>query len=80
MTAPLLTPLRQRLLPRGSPEPLKVFWRRAPTPATFAPATEARLRDIFDADLAQLGEWLGVRLDCETFRDVTGSRPLEWAM
>ena len=38
-----------------------------------------RLRDVFDADLAQLGAWLGIRLDCENFHEMTISRPHEWA-
>ena len=78
VTAPLLTPLRQRLIPRRLTAPLKALWRAHPAPVTLPPATVARLRGIFDADLARLGEWMGVRLDCETFHAVTGSRPLEW--
>ena len=43
------------------------------------PSLIARLRDVFDADLAQLGSWLGITLDCETFKRSTVGRPHDWA-
>jgi hypothetical protein len=39
----------------------------------------ARLREVFDADLAQLGLWLGLRLDCANFHELTVDSPREWA-
>jgi hypothetical protein len=38
------------------------------------------LREIFDADLAQLGSWLGISLDCENFHDTTIERAHDWAV
>jgi hypothetical protein len=80
VTAPLLTPLRQRLLPRRLVEPIKALWRARPEPGTFSPAARRRLRAVFDDDLARLGQWLGVRLDCEGFHAVTEGQALEWAV
>ena len=54
-------------------ESLKEFWRAQIEPPTLPPDLVARLREVFDADLAQLGSWLGIALDCETFHAATQS-------
>ncbi len=77
--APVLTPIRQRVLPRRLSESLKGFWRARVEPPRLTPVLEMRLREVFDADLAQLGAWLGTRLDCENFHEVTVDRAHEWA-
>ncbi len=77
--APVLTSLRRRVVPRRISESIKGFWHARVKPPTITPALEARLREVFDADLAQLGDWLGLpRLDCGNFREVTASRSHEW--
>jgi hypothetical protein len=68
------------MLPRNWSESLKHFWRAGIEPPILQPELIARLRDIFDADLAQLGSWLGVTLDCENFHDTTIQRPHDWAV
>jgi hypothetical protein len=80
VTVPLLTPLRQRLFPRSISGPLKALWRTRTVPPTLPPATLARLQALFDDDLAQLGGWLGVELDCRSFHATTVDRPLEWVI
>ena len=77
--APVLTTIRQRVVPRRCRESLKGFWRARVEPPRLTPSLEARLREVFDADLAQLGSWLGVPLDCENFHEVTVGRAHEWA-
>lgn len=78
--APVLTTIRQRVVPRRLSESLKGFWRARVDPPRLTPSLEARLREVFDADLAQLGSWLGLsRLDCENFHVVTVGRAHEWA-
>jgi Sulfotransferase family len=77
--APVLSTLRQRMLPRNWSESLKEFWRAEIEPPVLQPDLIARLRDVFDADLAQLGSWLGITLDCETFHDMTIAQPHDWA-
>jgi hypothetical protein len=69
--APVLTPIRQTLLPRSWTESIKGLWRARIEPPRLAPATLRRLRDVFDEDLDRLGAWLGLRLDCDTFAEAT---------
>jgi hypothetical protein len=76
--APVLTPIRQRVVPRRLSESLKGFWRARVEPPRLTPSLEARLREVFDADLAQLGAWLGLRLECENFHAATVDRAHDW--
>jgi hypothetical protein len=77
--APVLTTLRQRIVPRQVSQSLKSFWRaRIDRPELSFELTE-RLHEIFDADLAQLGSWLGIALDCENFHQTTVAHACEWA-
>jgi Sulfotransferase family len=77
--APVLTTLRQRIVPRQWSQSLKEFWRaRIDRPELSLELTE-RLREVFDADLAQLGSWLGIALDCENFHETTVARACEWS-
>ncbi len=78
VTSPLLTPLRRRLIPPALSERLKTFWIDRSDVPRLAPELSARLRTIFDADLALLGARLGVQLDCENFKNVTRSQTLDW--
>ena len=41
---------------------------------SLRPDLVARLREVFDADLAELGSWLGISLDCDNFDDATIER------
>jgi hypothetical protein len=77
--APVLTTIRQRVVPRRLSESLKGFWRARVEPPRLTPVLEERLREVFDADLAQVGSWLAVQLDCENFQDQTVGRAHEWA-
>ncbi len=74
---PLLSTIRKRLIPQALRDRVKQSWQMTERP-TLSPEVELRLKAIFNEDLALLGGWLGVQLDCENFRDVTRSRTLEW--
>jgi hypothetical protein len=76
--APVLCALRQRIVPRNWSQSVKVLWRARIDPPAMQPDLIARLREVFDADLAQLGSWLGITLDCETFHDTTIERAYDW--
>jgi hypothetical protein len=76
--APVLTTIRQRVVPRTWSRPLKAFWRARVEPPRITPVLNARLREVFDADLAEVGSWLGVPLDCESFHDQTVDRAHNW--
>jgi hypothetical protein len=69
--APVLTPIRRSLVPRAWSRSIKGLWRARIDPPRPSPATLRRLRAAFDEDLAQLGAWLGLPLDCETFTEAT---------
>jgi hypothetical protein len=77
--APVLTTIRQRLMPKRISRAFRAFWRAGERPPDLPADCERRLHDIFDEDLEQLGQWLGTRLDCARFHDVTTSRPLDWS-
>jgi hypothetical protein len=77
--APVLSSLRRRLIPRSWAERAKAFWRVGIDPPRVPAKLEHRLRDMFDRDLARLGSWLGIELDCDSFRAVTAERPLGWS-
>ncbi len=74
----MLTTLRKRIVPHQWSQSLKGFWRaRIDRPEITRELTE-RLRDVFNADLAQLGAWLGTELDCDNFHEVSLARSCEW--
>jgi hypothetical protein len=76
--APVLAGLRQRIVPHRWSQSLKELWRAEIDPPRLSEAIVGYLREIFDADLAELGDWLGIRIDCENFHDVTASQPRNW--
>lgn len=78
--APVLSTLRQRVMPRHWTESLKGLWRAQIEPPSLRPELIARLHDVFDADLAQLGSWLGITLDCENFSETTTGQSHDWAV
>jgi len=77
--APLLTPLRQKIVPKLLSEPIKGFFKESLEMPVISTEFRSRLADVFDADLDRLGEWLGIELDCENFSAVTRECSREWA-
>jgi hypothetical protein len=78
VNAPVLAPLRRRLVPRGLTERVKDLWRVKPERPLLAPESTERLRELFDPDLAQLGAWMDVALDCASFSEVARGGPMTW--
>jgi hypothetical protein len=76
--APVLRALRQRIVPSDWSRSLKKRWRARIDPPRLPAHLAERLRDVFDADLAQLGAWLLISLDCDNFHEVTIGRAHEW--
>lgn len=76
---PVLTPIRRRLIPRPLVERIKALWRINMDPPQVSPDLAARLCDVFDPDLARLGDWLGIPLDTDSFHDRTREQPVSWA-
>jgi hypothetical protein len=77
--APVLKTIRRRVVPRRWSQSLKGLWRARIEPPRLTPVLTSRLCQVFDADLAQLGSWLGLRLDCENFHEATVGRAHEWS-
>jgi hypothetical protein len=75
---PVLTTIRQKVVPRRWSQSLKRLWRAHLEPPRLTPVLSARLCEVFDADLAQVGSWLGIRLDCENFHEATLARTHTW--
>jgi hypothetical protein len=75
--SPLLTQLRRRFVPKALRERAKALWQMRDRPVLSVPVRE-ELERRFDADLATLGDWLGVPLRCATFVATTSARALEW--
>ncbi len=76
--APVLTTIRRRVMPGHWSQSLKRLWHAHVEPPRLTPVLRARLSEIFDADLAQLGSWLGRKLDCENFQEATAGQAHEW--
>ena len=70
--------LRRRVLPRRLSQSARSLWRARIARPQLSEDETTRLREIFDADLCQLGAWLGVTLDCENFDAVTRAQPHSW--
>lgn len=62
--------LLRDLIPEDAIERLRDRWRPSERP-TLTEKQQARLTEIFDADLAVVGSWLGVDLDVASFKDAT---------
>jgi hypothetical protein len=77
--SPVLKAIRRRVVPQQWSQSLKGLWRARIEPPRLSPVLTARLREVFDADLAQLGSWLGLRLDCENFHETTVGHARDWA-
>jgi hypothetical protein len=77
VNAPILSTIRKRLIPPSVRESVKRLWRMEKRPELSADSV-LHLQQIFDADLAVLGNWLGVELTCENFKSQTRDRVWEW--
>jgi transposase len=77
VNAPLLATLRKRLIPQAWRDRIKQLWQMRQRPQ-LGERQSAELCAIFDADLARLGQWLGVSLNCANFREATRHQPLTW--
>lgn len=74
---PVATYFRHRLVPQSVRDRVKSVWQLKRKPQ-LSHGTEIFAVERFDADLAQLGEWLDVRLDCGNFAAEARSRQLDW--
>jgi hypothetical protein len=76
---PMLTSVRRWFIPRRLIHQAKLLWQVGIDPPQVPPDLEFRLRRVFDEDLARLGSWLGVPLDCDRFHRVALGEPPAWS-
>ena len=74
---PGVTSLRRKLVPRTVRDRIKKAWTMDRRPE-LSPRPRQRATEIFDEDLATLGHWLDADLTCDTFDELTRTRPLDW--
>lgn len=74
--APILSDIRRYAVPRAAREWVKSLWQMKKRPG-LSNETIVRLREIFDEDLAELGNWGGIALSCETFLEAALT-PFSW--
>jgi hypothetical protein len=78
VNAPVLGSIRRWLIPRPLSEHVKGLWKWKAKRPELTDRSVAYLRDLFNDDLARLGSWLGVAIDCETFRQMACSSQHDW--
>lgn len=74
---PLLATVRRTVVPQSVRDVVKSRFQLRKRPKLSA-EHRARLVRVFDDDLAQLGQMLGIELNCDNFDSVTRERPFEW--
>jgi Sulfotransferase domain len=77
--APVLTAIRKRIVPKPWTEPVKALWRAKYERPHLPAHVWVHLKELFDPDLAELGSWLGISLDCDSFVETTEARAYRWA-
>ncbi len=76
--APFISTIRTRFVPQRVRDRIKSLWKMKKRP-TLTEAERRRLEAVFNPDLARLGAWLGVELDCSNFVEQTREHALEWS-
>ncbi|MAE59842.1 MAG: sulfotransferase [Planctomycetaceae bacterium] len=74
---PLLRSLRRTLVPKSIRKWAQGLWQMKKRPELSA-ASQQRVSQVFDEDLATLGRMLGAELNCDNFTDVVRSNNLLW--
>jgi hypothetical protein len=71
---PVLSFLRRMLFPKAVRTWVRGFWQMKERPQ-LTPERVEHLEQIFNQDLAVLGDWLGIELTCENFKTVVDAGP-----
>jgi hypothetical protein len=75
--APGISQIRQYLIPQAVRDKIKGLWQMQARP-DLPDDARAKLEKIFNEDLAQLGKWLDINLNCANFKAVTSQKILNW--
>lgn len=70
VNAPILSTIRRRLIPQSARDAIKQRWQMRQRP-TLTDANRVYLQQIFDKELAIIGKWLGINLNCNNFKEAT---------
>ncbi len=74
---PGLRPMYHSLVPAALRQRVNGFWQMKRRPA-LSEDRQKQLTQIFDEDLARLGQWLGIDLNCDNFKQITATQPHDW--
>lgn len=74
---PGLKQFRQIFIPKSFRNWVRSLWTMKDKPQLSAESLNY-LQSQFDPDLAELGSWLGVELNCQNFKAQVTDQPLEW--
>ena len=72
-----LRAIRRTLIPQSVRDRIKGFWQMGEKPE-LSPERLAEVTHAFDADLAELGAWLGTDLSTRTFKQTASGSRLNW--
>ena len=75
---PGLKQARRALVPRIVRERIKRLWMMTDRPE-LSPSLRQELTQLYDADLAELGSWMGVELTCANFKQAAAGAGVAWA-
>ncbi|NJN01328.1 MAG: sulfotransferase [Leptolyngbyaceae cyanobacterium RM1_1_2] len=75
--APLLKQIRKQLVPKELRNWVKTWWTLKEKPQ-ISPENLAMLQEKFDQDLSVLGEWLGLSLNCSSFKATVKDVVPDW--
>lgn len=75
--APGLKQLRRWFIPKSFRTWVRSLWMMKKKPE-LEPQQIEKLQVIFDQDLAILGSWLGISLNCKNFKTVVKNEPKNW--
>jgi hypothetical protein len=76
----VLKPIRENLVPRGVKTKVKGLLASNLERPEISPQNLDYLKGIFDQDLAQLGQWLGTDIACDTYKATVKAKSFDWAV
>jgi hypothetical protein len=77
VNAPIVSFVRRRFVPQSVRDRIKSLWTMRERPE-LSDHDRQWLEQLFDEDLAQLGEWLGIELSCANFVEQTRDEARDW--
>ncbi|MBE9138216.1 sulfotransferase [Nodosilinea sp. LEGE 07088] len=76
----VLKPIRENLLPQAVKTKVRGLLASNLERPEISPQNLEYLKEIFDRDLARLGQWLGTDMTCDTYKATVESQAFDWAV